>query len=446
MYSFSRSPRLRALGFVLLLVPVYWANADTAGLQISATDPDAERMLQANQHLLRGEGAAILKRKDGTSIILGVGMATVADERSKYMAEAEKHAKLKIIELVRGTNVSTQQRMVSEQNVSIKGAHESASMSEKLTEDTQVRTAGSVRNAATVANWMSPDKGTYFVALLQRNETVYLPERTGIRVDLGRGVEWLDFIPPELRSSRSEFANGERRKKELLDEMAIEIRDSVLSTLAKQKRYILTTEKDSASMISEIKTESFKTKIEGAPGSGKRSLQVSVSGSMRLYTEATSQEFFRTEFAAGSSKVPFVKADDFDAALDAAKEEVVGKLRTSLRQAKCSLMSKLGVARLVFGENGNWMLGEGVDSGLLGVGDRVSLWRGEGEGAVKVAECVLGVENDALVLNGFQANGGDVFGFKMEACAQPVRLSLVPVPEPPAPASPAPKSSKKRPN
>jgi hypothetical protein len=50
----------------------------------------------------------------------------------------------------------------------------------------------------------------------------------------------MDFIAPELPSSRSEFPNGERRKKKMLDEIAVEIRDSVLSTLAKQKRHVLT--------------------------------------------------------------------------------------------------------------------------------------------------------------------------------------------------------------
>jgi hypothetical protein len=408
---------------------------------ITTSDPDAERLLMGNQHLFRGEGAVMVKRKDGTSMILGVGMATVLEDRAKYTLEAEKHAKLKIIELVKGTNVKTQQRMTSEQSIAVKGGQETASISEKVTEDTQIRTAGSVRNAATVANWMSPDNQTYYVALLQRNETVYLPETTGIRVDLGRGVEWMDFIAPELRSSRSEFPNGERRKKEMLDEIAVEIRDSVLSTLAKQKRYVLTTEKDSASMITEIKTEAFKAKVEGSPSSGRRSVQITIAGMIRLYTESTGQEFFRTTFSAGTSKIPFAKADDFDTALEAARGEILVKLRTSLRFAKCTLMNKLGVTKLVFSEYGSWMLGEGVDAGLLSEGDRVSLWKGEGEDAVKVAECSLAVQSGAMVLSGIQPQGGDIFLFKMESCAEPVQPSKA-SPEPPAPVQ---KAGKKRP-
>jgi hypothetical protein len=266
---------------------------------------------------------------------------------------------------------------------------------------------------------MSPDSQTYYVALLQRNESVYLPETTGIRVDLGRGVEWMDFIAPELRSSRSEFPNGERRKKEMLDEIAVEIRDSVLSTLSKQKRYVLTTEKDSASMITEIKTEAFKAKVEGAPSSGKRSVQITISGMIRLYTESTGQEFFRTTFSAGTSKVPFAKADEFEAALEAARGEILVKLRTSLRFAKCTLMNKLGVTKLVFSEYGSWMLGEGVDAGLLSEGDRVSLWKGEGAEAVKVAESTLIAQDNALTLSNITPTAGDVFLFKMEACAEP---------------------------
>lgn len=423
---------------LLLVTMIGNAGAQDNVGAVSSTDPDADKMLQANKHLLRGEGAVMVKRKDGTSLILGVGMATVVDERAKYTAEAEKHAKLKIIELVKGTNVKTQQRMTSEQSLSVKGGQETASISERLTEDTQVRTAGSVRNAATVANWMSPDNQTYYVALLQRNETVYLPETTGIRVDLGRGVEWMDFIAPELRSSRSEFPNGERRKKEMLDEIAVEIRDSVLSTLAKQKRYVLTTEKDSASMITEIKTEAFKAKVEGSPSSGRRSVQITISGMIRLYTESTGQEFFRTTFSAGTSKVPFVKGDDFEAALEAARAEVIVKLRTSLRFAKCSLMNKLGVTKLVFSEYGSWMLGEGVDAGLLSEGDRVSLWKSDGEDTVKVAECTLTVQNNALTLSNITPTGGEVFLFKMEACAEP--------PAPPKPVQEEPAAQSKKPS
>jgi hypothetical protein len=251
----------------------------------------------------------------------------------------------------------------------------------------------------------------------------------------------MDFIAPELRSSRSEFPNGERRKKEMLDEIAVEIRDSVLSTLAKQKRYVLTTEKDSASMITEIKTEAFKAKIEGSPSSGKRSVQITISGMIRLYTESTGQEFFRTTFNAGTTKVPFARADEFEAALESARGEILVKLRTSLRFAKCTLMNKLGVTKLVFSEYGSWMLGEGVDAGLLSEGDRVSLWKGDGEDTVKVAECTLVAQNNALTLSNITPNGGDIFLFKMEACAEPP-----PPPKPiqEEPAAPSKKPSKKK--
>lgn len=372
------------------------------------------------------------RRKDGTSLILGVGMSTLQDDRTKTSLEAERHAKLKIIELLKGSNVKTQQRMVTEQSSRDRNGKQESYSKEEFKEDTEERTSGSVRNLSSVANWMSPDNRTYYVALLQRNETVYLPETTGIRVDLGRGVEWMDFIAPELRSSRSEFPNGERRKKEMLDEIAVEIRDSVLSTLAKQKRYVLTTEKDSASMITEIKTEAFKAKIEGSPSSGKRSVQITISGMIRLYTESTGQEFFRTTFNAGTSKVPFAKADEFEAALESARGEILVKLRTSLRFAKCTLMSKLGVTKLVFSEYGSWMLGEGVDAGLLSEGDRVSLWKGDGEDTVKVAECTLVVQNNSLTLSNITPNGGDIFLFKMEACAEPPPPPK-PIQEEPAP-------------
>jgi len=419
------------------LASVSFLNAQ----EVSINDVDARRIFQMNPHLFKGEGAVMERRKDGTSLILGVGMSTLQGDRTKCSLEAERHAKLKIIELLKGSNVKTQQKMVTEQSLKDHNGKQESVSKEEFREDTEERTSGTVRNLSSVANWMSPDNQTYYVALLQRNETVYLPETTGIRVDLGRGVEWMDFIAPELRSSRSEFPNGERRKKEMLDEIAVEIRDSVLSTLAKQKRYLLTTEKDSASMITEIKTEAFKAKVEGSPSSGKRSVQITISGMIRLYTESTGQEFFRTTFSAGTSKVPFAKAADFEGALEAARGEILGKLRTSLRFAKCTLMSKLGVTKLVFSEYGSWMLGEGVDAGLLSEGDRVSLWKGEGEEAVKVAECTLMAQNNALTLSNISPTGGDVFLFRMEACAEP---PPPPKPVQEEPAAPSKKPSKKK--
>ncbi len=404
-------------------------------------DGDADRLFAKNSHLRNAEGAVIERRADGTSLILGVGMSTIESSEAKAVTDATMSARLRIAELVRGANVKTEQKMQEEAGVKIHAGNESAHFSQSFKEATSLSIAGRVRNASTVDTWKSSDGQTIFVALLQRNETVYLPETTGIRVDLGRGVEWMDFIAPELRSSRSEFPNGERRKKEMLDEIAVEIRDSVLSTLAKQKRYVLTTEKDSASMITEIKTEAFKAKVEGSPSSGKRSVQITISGMIRLYTESTGQEFFRTTFSAGTSKVPFAKADDFEAALESARGEILVKLRTSLRFAKCTLMSKLGVTKLVFSEYGSWMLGEGVDAGLLSEGDRVSLWKGDGEDAVKVAECTLVAQNNSLTLSNITPNGGDIFLFKMEACAEPP-----PPPKPiqEEPAAPSKKPSKKK--
>jgi len=404
-------------------------------------DGDADRLFAKNSHLRNAEGAVIERRADGTSLILGVGMSTIESSEAKAVTDATMSARLRIAELVRGANVKTEQKMQEEAGVKIHAGNESAHFSQSFKEATSLSIAGRVRNASTVDTWKSSDGQTIFVALLQRNETVYLPETTGIRVDLGRGVEWMDFIAPELRSSRSEFPNGERRKKEMLDEIAVEIRDSVLSTLAKQKRYVLTTEKDSASMITEIKTEAFKAKVEGSPSSGKRSVQITISGMIRLYTESTGQEFFRTTFNAGTTKVPFARADEFEAALESARGEILVKLRTSLRFAKCTLMNKLGVTKLVFSEYGSWMLGEGVDAGLLSEGDRVSLWKGDGEDTVKVAECTLVAQNNALTLSNITPNGGDIFLFKMEACAEPP-----PPPKPiqEEPAAPSKKPSKKK--
>ncbi len=407
-------------------------------------DNDSDRLFGKHPHLRTAEGAVIEKRSDGTSLILGVGMAAVDSTEAKAVADATMNARLRIAELVRGANVKTKQSMATDTGVKIEAGNESAHFTQSFKESTSLGITGGVRNASTVDTWKSTDGQTYFVALLQRNETVYLPETTGIRVDLGRGVEWMDFIAPELRSSRSEFPNGERRKKEMLDEIAVEIRDSVLSTLAKQKRYILTAEKDRASMITEIKTEAFKAKIEGAPSSGKRSVQISIAGLIRLYTESTGQEFLRTQFSAASSKVPFVKAVDFDAALESARGEILLRLKNSLRSAKCAVMQKLGVAKLVFSEHGSWMLGDGVDPGLLGEGDRVSLWKGDGDEAVKVAECSLVLQGNDLTLSNITPAKGDVFSFRMEQCAEPPPPPKPVQEEPAPPPAPSKKPLKKK--
>jgi hypothetical protein len=397
--------------FVLVLLTLFF---DVLQAEIQSTDKEALQLLNGNPHLKSSAGAVIDRRKDGTSIIVGVGMAVKGDDASKTHAEAERNARFKIIELMRGANASSEQRLKSEASTSVRGGVESSTFSEKFDEKTSLRIAGSLRNASSVGSWYSDDGRTYFVALVQRNDVVFIPDQTGIRVDLGKGVSGTDFILPELKGTRGELPNGDRRKREMLEAAALEVRDSILVTLSKQRRYVLTEERDRASLLAEVSMDSYKVKVEGA--AGKRSVQVSLAGVVKLRNANLDQDVFKAAFNGGSQKVPFGKANEFDGALETAREQLSLSVGNSLRMAKAKLLYKIGALTVTFSAGDTFVFTGDCDPDFLKDGDTVSFSPTVSADGAKLGTCRVTKLGDSSTYraDGFKGEVGKSYVTELE--------------------------------
>lgn len=375
----------------------------------ACADADSDRLFQKYPHLRQAEGAVIERKSDGTSLILAVGMVTVTENEAKAVREATMNARLRVAELVRGANVKTAQRMNSDFSVRAGGNGQSADFSQSMTESTNLNVTGGVRNASTVGSWKSADGQTLFVALLQRNDVLYLPDVSDVRVGLSRGVDASNFILPELRGTRGEMPNGEQRKRDILDGVAAEVRDSVLETMARPRNYIITSERETASVFADVTTDSLKVKISGTASGGKRSVSVSFNGTVRFFAEGSGQDIFKESFSASSPSLEFLKTGDFPDALSGAKDGLLENVRDSLRVTKCSLLSKLSLFRVVRLQD-RWMLSDDVSSSLLREGDLIGLWTGTGSGKTKVGEAVVSLGSGGVNLDGFSgATGAEYF-------------------------------------
>lgn len=190
-----------------------------------------------------------------------------------------------------------------------------------------------------------------------------------------------------------------------------------------------------ADIIVEIRAEPLvveqqEVRFNAAPTLHKA--QIKLRGSVRLLDTTTKGEICRSVFAVESAK-PATAPDSAKAALSKALAEVEESLKASLRPLRFDLFSKLGMANIVFGEGGLWVLGGSLDPDLLQPGDKVSLWKGEGSAMSKVAESVLASSGGRLVFedSSVKFEKGEAFTVRISQTA--------------APASPAPSQNKSSP-
>jgi hypothetical protein len=107
-----------------------------------------------------------------------------------------------------------------------------------------------------------------------------------------------------------------------------------------------------------------------------------------LLDVSTKGEICRSAFTVENPKVVTAPGSAAEA-LKKAVAEIEQNLQPTLRTLRFDIFSKLGMANIVFGEGGLWVLGGSLDPDLLQPGDKISLWKGEGTAMSRVAESVL---------------------------------------------------------
>ena len=124
----------------------------------------------------------------------------------------------------------------------------------------------------------------------------------------------------------------------------------------------------------------------GAPSINRA--RIRLNGTVRLLDVSTKGEICRSAFSVENPKVVTAPGSAAEA-LKKAVAEIEQNLQPTLRTLRFDIFSKLGMANIVFGEGGLWVLGGSLDPDLLQPGDKISLWKGEGTAMSKVAESAL---------------------------------------------------------
>lgn len=381
-----------------------------------AADVTPEELLARNPHLKRNEGAVVHRNSNGTSIVLGVGAGDIGGKGGEVEDEGSRRAKLKMVEATRGTNVNVVKALVKEMRVSEKMGTETSSMEVRMKESSSFVTTGSVARVQSLDSWKSVDGERLFIAVYQRNDVVYLPSADKLRGALAKGTSFADFLPKEKKSLRSEYSSGEGRRKEILEGVANEIYGGIVSTLARQSGYILTEDKDRASLVLEVETDSLKVSDVGSGRS--RELSLSLTGEVRIVNEREGEVFFRERFAGKSKRVGYESPRGFDEAFQEVRRDLLSEVQGSVRSVRCRLLSKMKLAKIVLGNSGNWFFGMGVDSTVLAKGDEISIWKQNEGQEEKVAQCkVENVEDVIYLLNASGMEKGD-YAFRLESAAK----------------------------
>ena len=239
----------------------------------------------------------------------------------------------------------------------------------------------------------------------------------------------------ETFSNHPNFVLLEREDEGALDS---ELQRAAGDNSAVREKSKLRSEK-TADIVVEIRCEPLvveqqEIKFNLAPTLNKA--QVRLNGSIRLLDVSTKGEICRSSFSVENPK-PATAPDSAAAAVSKAVNEVEKNLQPALRSLRFDVFSKLGMANVIFGEEGLWVLGGSLDPNLLQAGDQVSLWKGEGAAMSKVAESLLVLNSGRLAFAdaSVRFNKGESFALRL---SQSVTSTTTPAQSEPSAAPSAP--------
>jgi len=163
-----------------------------------------------------------------------------------------------------------------------------------------------------------------------------------------------------------------------------------------------------------LKVSVNTTKFESTPPLQK--VMIQERGTINLIDVSTKGEICSSVFEAANAK-PVPSAGEIEPAVEKAMKEFKSNLNESLRSAKVDLMGKLGIANLACQKAGSLVVTGGLDPRLLMSGDKISLWKGEGNGLTRVGEAVITVDGNNVTLDNpsLKIDRGDVLAFRIDS-------------------------------
>lgn len=132
-------------------------------------EADFEPYLTSNRLLMEVTGAKVIRRKDGTSVVISVGSTVLKDSSAKERLRAEKICRVKALASVvaekQGIQVAHTEMVKEETVIVLDEAKERATSVMEVLQVTKTKVEGMTRDMPVIGQWRSTDGETYYLAI-----------------------------------------------------------------------------------------------------------------------------------------------------------------------------------------------------------------------------------------------------------------------------------------
>ena len=132
-------------------------------------EADFEPYLTSNRLLMEVTGAKVIRRKDGTSVVIAVGSTVLKDGSAKERLRAEKVCRVKALASVvaekQGIQVAHTEQVKEETVIILDEAKERATSVMEVLQITKTKVEGMTRDMPVIGHWRSADGETFYLAI-----------------------------------------------------------------------------------------------------------------------------------------------------------------------------------------------------------------------------------------------------------------------------------------
>lgn len=138
-----------------------------------SASPEGSALLAKNPLMLDTDGGMIVRKEDGTIVIIGVGSTfakkvpaeEAGKERVRQRTVAENKARAKLLEQIKGAQIQSVTKAESKIKIISQNGQEFAETSDNLTEETLATVSGAISGLEPLATWSSPERDMFYMAL-----------------------------------------------------------------------------------------------------------------------------------------------------------------------------------------------------------------------------------------------------------------------------------------
>lgn len=132
-------------------------------------EADFESYLTSNRLLMEVTGAKVIRRKDGTSVVIAVGSTVLNDGSAKERLRAEKVCRVKALASVvaekQGIQIAHTEELKEETVTILDETKERASSLMELLQITKTKVEGMTHDMPVIGHWRSADGETFYLAI-----------------------------------------------------------------------------------------------------------------------------------------------------------------------------------------------------------------------------------------------------------------------------------------